>query len=134
MMVSNALINILGGGMADNETAIRNQFAATPIYTFIAAFLLAPILEESVFRLSFRNIFKNNFVFIIMSGFAFGALHLTGVFDNSLMPLYLLAYSSCGLAFAYILTKTDNILVTMGFHAMHNGILLSLQFFISLFA
>ncbi len=133
MMMANSLILILGGNSSDNETAIRSQFDMYPIFTFISAVFLAPILEESVFRLSFRNIFKNNILFILASGFIFGGLHLTGMFDSNLFFLYLVAYSAMGVAFAYMLAKTNNIFVTMGFHFMHNGILMSLQTFILLF-
>lgn len=127
MMIANMLIMSLGGGMSENESTIRDQFATNPIYTFISAVFLAPVLEESVFRLGFRNIFKNGFIFIVMSGFVFGGLHLLGNFDNPLIFLHLIAYSGCGVAFAYIMTKTNNILVSMGLHFMHNGILMSLQ-------
>ncbi len=133
MMASNLLINVLGGGISNNEAAVRDQFSETPIYIFISAVFLAPILEEGVFRLGLRNIFKNPFVFIVMSGSIFGGLHLMGMFDNALLPLYFLAYSIFGFVFAYMMTKTNNILVSMGFHFMHNGIFLSLQFFIQLF-
>lgn len=133
MMFSNALIIVLGGNSSDNETAIRSQFELYPIFTFISAVFLAPILEESVFRLGFRNIFKNNILFILASGLIFGGLHLTGMFSSGLFPLYLVSYSAMGIAFAYMLTKTNNIFVTMGFHFMHNGILMSLQTFILLF-
>lgn len=133
MMLSNSLIMVLGGGTSDNETAIRSQFGIAPIYTYISAVFLAPVLEESVFRLSFRNIFKNKLVFIVISGLVFGGLHLTGMLDDSLMPLYLVAYCSCGVAFAYIMAKTNNIFVSMGFHFMHNGILMSMQLFVLLF-
>jgi len=133
MMLSNAIILSLGGNSSDNETAIRSQFASYPIFTFISAVFLAPILEESVFRLSFRNIFKNNILFILASGFVFGGLHLTGMLDSNLFFLYLVSYSSMGVVFAYMLTKTNNIFVTMGFHFMHNGILMSLQTCLLLF-
>lgn len=133
MMISNSLITILGGGTSDNETAVRSQFELAPIYTFISAVILAPIVEESVFRLSFRNIFKNNFLFILISSFIFGSLHLLGMFDSNLLFLYLTAYCSVGVAFAYIMAKTNNIFVSMGLHFMHNGILLSLQLFVLLF-
>ena len=133
MMMANALILTLGGDSSDNETAIRNQFDMYPIFTFISAVFLAPILEESVFRLSFRNIFKNNILFILASGLIFGGLHLTGMLDSNLFFLYLVSYSAMGIVFAYMLTKTNNIFVTMGFHFMHNGILMSLQTFLLLF-
>lgn len=133
MFGSNALINILGGGISGNETAIRDQFEMAPIFTYVSAVLLAPILEESIFRLSFRNVFKNNFLFIIASGLVFGSLHLLAGVDMNLLALYLISYCSFGVIFAYMLVKTNNIFVSMGFHLMHNGILMSLQMLLFLF-
>lgn len=134
MMVSNILINILGGGMSTNETTIRNEFNVFPIFTFISAVILAPILEESVFRLGFRAIISNDFLFITISSLIFGGLHLLGTPINELLPLYLLSYCSCGIAFAYMLKKTNNIFVSMFFHFMHNGLILSLQTFLLIFS
>ena len=47
--------------------------------------------------------------------------------------LYIIPYSIPGLIFAYILTKTDNVLVTAGIHTFHNGILMSIQFLTMIF-
>ncbi len=127
MMSTNYLIILLGGGTSENETAIRNEFSLYPIYTYIAAVFLAPLLEESVLRLGFRAIFKDKIIYILASGLIFGSLHLTGSVNNPLIILHLISYSSCGIAFAYIMTRTNNILVSTGFHFMHNGILMSLQ-------
>ena len=134
MMASNMLINILGGGTSTNETTIRNEFTVFPIYIFISAAILAPLLEESVFRLAFRAIFKNDFLYITVSSLVFGSLHLIGTPINELLPLYLLSYCSCGIAFAYMLKKTNNIFVSMGFHFMHNGLILSMQTFLLIFS
>ena len=127
MMSANYLIAFLGGEMSNNETEIRDMFNTFPLYTYISAVFLAPLLEESVFRLSFRNIFKNKWLFIIASGLIFASLHLLGTLNNPLIFLHLIAYSGCGIAFAYIMAKTNNIFVSMGFHFMHNGILMSMQ-------
>ena len=128
MMVCNSLIMVLGGSTSDNETLVRNQFNFYPIYTFICAVFLAPILEESVFRVSFRKIFKNDILFILMSGLVFGGLHLIGMLDSPLILLYLGAYSALGFVFAFMLAKTDNVFVSMMFHFIHNGVLMSVQF------
>lgn len=134
MFGSNALINILGGGISGNEEAIRNQFGSAPIFTYISAVFLAPILEESIFRLSFRNVFKNSFLFILASGIVFGGLHLLAGVDMHLFALYLISYCSFGVIFAYMLVKTNNIFVSTGFHLMHNGVLMTLQVILLIFA
>lgn len=134
MMLCNSLIMILGGTTSDNETTVRTEFQLYPIYIFICSVILAPIIEETTFRLGFRKIFKNDYLFIIVSGLVFGSLHLLGMFDSPLILLYLGAYSALGFVFAYILAKTNNIFVSMGFHFMHNGILMSIQFLTLLLA
>lgn len=133
MFSSNFLINLLGGGMSGNETAIRDQFEIAPIFTFISSVILAPLLEEGIFRLGFRNVFKNNFIFILLSGLVFGGLHLLAGASIHLLALYLVSYCSFGVIFAYMLVKTNNIFVSLGFHMMHNGILMSIQMLIFIF-
>ena len=133
MMLSNIIISKYGGGISDNESAIRDEFKLYPIYTFVSAVFLAPLLEESIFRLGIKSIFKNNIIYIIMSGLIFGGLHLLGMPLNKLFPLYLLSYCSEGFAFAYMMSKTNNVLVSTAFHFMHNGLIMSLQFFLLIF-
>lgn len=128
MMISNVIIMMFfNGGIAGNEDTIRTLLKDNPIFVYISAVFFAPIIEELVFRQSFRNIFKNNYVFIIVSALIFGGLHVIGNISSPVDLLYLIPYCSPGVAFAYMLAKTKNIFVSMGFHLMHNGILVSLQ-------
>lgn len=129
MMLSNAIILMLDpGSIAGNEEAIRDMFSKTPIYTFISAVIIAPILEELVFRKSFRYMFSNDILFILFSGITFGAFHVVGSFETFFDLIYIIPYSVPGLVFAYVLVKSKNIFVPMGLHFLHNGILMSLQF------
>lgn len=136
MMLSNLLIASLNGGnIAGNEQTIRDLFVKNPVYIFLSAVLIAPIIEELIFRQGIRNIIpKNNTLFIIVSGLIFGSLHVIGNITSGLDLLYLIPYCTPGFIFAYLLTKTDNILVPASMHFFHNGILMSLQFFILIFA
>ena len=127
MMGSNMLINLLGGDLSQNETSIRQQFQIAPIFTFVSGVFLAPALEESIFRLSLRNMIENNFIFVIISGLIFGSLHLLAGVNMNLVFLYLVSYSCFGIVFAYMIVKTNNIFIPMGFHLMHNGVLMSMQ-------
>ena len=112
---------------ASNEEAIRETLAMAPIYTFISAAIFAPIMEELTFRKSLRNIFNNKIIFIVVSSFIFGGLHVL-TYDVKLLDLlYLIPYCAPGVAFAYILVKTDNIFNTISLHLIHNTILMTLQ-------
>ena len=129
MMLSNAIILMFEpGSIAGNEEAIRDMFSKTPIYTFISAVIIAPILEELVFRKSFRYMFSNDILFILFSGITFGAFHVISSFESFFDLIYIIPYSIPGLVFAYVLVKSKNIFVPMGLHFLHNCILMSLQF------
>lgn len=129
MMMSNAIIGILNkGAIAGNEATLRESFKISPIYIFFSSVIYAPICEELIFRRSFRNMIPNKFIFILVSGLVFGGLHVIGSYSNPADLLYLIPYCAPGIAFAYMLADSDNVLISMGLHFMHNGILMSLQF------
>lgn len=134
MYISNFCISIIGSNLPSNEQIIRQQFQISPLYIFISAVIFAPILEELIFRQSFHNLFTNKWLFIIISGLIFGGMHVFNGDNVSLIDvLYIIPYSAPGMAFAYMLYKTDNIFVSMGFHMLHNGIMVSLQFLLVYF-
>lgn len=127
MVVSNIILAIITGGIAGNEEEVEKLIVEHPIYMWISAVLLAPVLEELLFRQGIRNIFKNKWLFILISGLLFGGMHVIGSSDTIIDYFYIIPYSSFGIAFAYMLYKYDNIFVSIGYHFMHNGILVSLQ-------
>lgn len=128
MLISNIIINMFTNiDTSSNQEIIVNTFKKAPIYTSILACLFAPILEELVFRLSFRKMFKTNIIFIILSGLFFGFMHVSN--PSSLLELvYIIPYSIPGFIFAYTLTKSNNILVPIGLHFLHNTLMILLQF------
>lgn len=135
MMASNLIIMMISpGNIANNEEAIREMFSETPIYTFISAVIIAPLLEELVFRKSFRYMFSDDILFIIMSGLVFGAFHVIGSFETLFDLIYIIPYSIPGWVFAYTLVKSKNIFVPISLHFLHNGILMSLQFLLMFFS
>jgi len=130
MMLANfTIIMINEGGIANNEQGIRDLFSQSPLYVYISAVLIAPILEELIFRLSLRKIFKTDTLFIIMSGLIFGCAHVIGQTETLIDYLYIIPYSIPGFVFGYLLVKTNNIFSSMSMHLFHNGILMALQFF-----
>ncbi len=135
MMVSNAIIMLISGNeTSGNEEAIRELFNDSPIYVYISSVFIAPFVEELVFRKAIRNIIPNNLAFIIVSGLVFGGLHVIYSIENWTDILYLIPYCTPGFIFAYIMSKTDNVLVSSSIHFMHNGLLMALQFFVLIFS
>ena len=127
MIISNIFINHLTNAIPGNEETIRETLNKAPIYMFFSAVIFAPFTEEMVFRQSIKNIITNKKAFIITSGLVFGGLHVIGNINTLYDLLYIIPYSIPGIAFAYMLEKTNNIFVSMGIHFLHNGLLMTLQ-------
>ena len=104
MYLSNLIIifGVFNGKMATNETLNRQAIVGNPIIGFICIVLVAPIVEEMIFRYGFKKVIGKNFM------------------ATPLELLYIIPYSSLGLAFGYLYNKTDNIFSTIVAHVMHN--------------
>ena len=132
MMVSNFIINIYSPvEMAANEQGVREIIDAVPILSLFSICLFAPVAEELIFRKSFKDCFNNKWLFVLISGFAFGFLHVIGSFGSLYELLYIVPYASLGIAFAMIYHKTNNIFSSIFVHCMHNTILVLLNIFVS---
>lgn len=129
MISSNLVITFFTTSeIAANQESIIETLKVAPIYTFIITVFVAPILEELVFRLSFRKIFAHtDILFIFFSGLIFGGLHVIGTLEHLIDLLFIIPYSIPGFIFAYVYTKCKNICVPISLHFIHNGIMMSLQ-------
>lgn len=129
MILSNSIVTMFTkANIATNQEIIVNTLKKAPIYIFITTVFIAPILEELVFRLSFRKIFSHsNFLFILFSGFIFGSMHVIGSLSNITDLLFIIPYSIPGFIFAYTYTKAENICVPISLHFIHNGVSMCLQ-------
>lgn len=126
MYVSNFILILINGNIAANEQGVRSLLVENPILTFILASILAPVLEEFVFRLSLYKIIKHKYMFIILSGLIFGGMHVLG--STTLLEwLYIIPYGIPGCVFAYTLVKSDNICVPISLHFIHNTFAIAIQ-------
>ena len=87
----------------------------------ISSSLLAPIVEEGIFRLGFRRVIKNNYLFIFISGFVFGLMH---IFPTDLALSVALTqgitYIAIGSLLSWVYVKTDNIWTVILLHSLNN--------------
>ena len=127
-MVSSIVISfILKQSVSNNEALVRQSIELAPIYMLFTCAVVAPIFEEMVFRKSLYGLIKYKWLFILVSGLGFGLLHVLGSYTSPLDFLYIVPYGSMGCAFAYLLTKTDNIVLPIIIHAIHNFVLVITQ-------
>ena len=122
MLVSNLVIAIFfPGATAGNENSVQSMIQQTPIIMFFTAGIIAPIIEELVFRQAFKDVFLTPKVFVVVSGVIFGLLHVIFSYTSWLDFLYVVPYSSLGIAFGYMVYKTDNITSSILMHMLHNS-------------
>ncbi|MDD3187562.1 MAG: type II CAAX endopeptidase family protein [Bacilli bacterium] len=127
----NGIITLITNGqIANNEQGVRDLFNKSPIYVYIASVVIAPFVEEIVFRLSIRKIFKTKILFIIMSGIVFGFAHIFGQVEVLTDYLFFIPYAVPGVVFAYIFADSDNLFNSVFMHMFHNGLLIGLQFLV----
>jgi len=115
--VVSLIVAFIVKSQATNQQIIGNL----PIwYSGILAILVAPVLEEMLFRGLFRKIIKNDKLFIIISSFLFGLAHVTYKEENILMYLHILPYAILGYGFAKTYVKTKNICTNIFCHMAWN--------------
>ncbi len=127
MVISSILISIFTNlNNSTNQEYIIKSLNKFPIYTMISTIIIAPLTEELIFRLNLHKIFKNNILFILISGLLFGSLHLLSA--QSIQEfVYIIPYGISGIIFAYTLQKSNNIFVPISLHFLHNSIMMLMQ-------
>ena len=109
------LIRRFSGGLLGNTDALNELVSATPWYvTVIGTVILAPLIEELVFRKWIIDRARpfGEFAACLLSGILFGLFH-----GNFLQGFYATAL---GFIFAYVYIRTSNLLYPVALHAVVN--------------
>ncbi len=131
MMFSNLFLNLLlKAGGANNEEAVQSLLTSLPTLMAINVCLFAPFNEEIAFRKTIKDVFKNKWIFVILSFLLFGGAHVISSAETLIDYLYIVPYGALGGAFAYAYYETDTIFTSMSMHMIHNTILVMLSLFI----
>jgi len=118
MVVSNYIIGLFVSNIPANELNNREFLMNNPILTLIYLLLIAPSVEEFVFRFSFRSI-KNYYLYTILTSLLFASLHLISI-DNLMHLWYIIPYFVMGFGFANIYYKCQNYFDSTIGHIIHN--------------
>lgn len=111
-IIGTLLSMILSGGTAVN--ALMDLISGNPVYTLIFAVILAPILEEYIFRKQIIDRLSRygEATAILVSAFTFGLFH---------MNLFQFFYAfGLGVIFAYVYTRTRSLRYPILMHMLIN--------------
>lgn len=122
MIFSNLIISLFFKGLGENENNVQDLISTTPYIAFILTSVLAPIIEEMIFRKSLKDAINNKYLYMFLSGFIFGLVHVIAS-SNPLEYLLIIPYGALGFTFAKTINETDNIYATIMVHAFHNAVL-----------
>ena len=121
MYISSLIIELFKLAPNVNQEANIALLKEAPVLEFIFAVILAPFVEELVFRRSLIKAINNKHIYAITTGLMFAFIHVTSsLSQGSIMLLYLIPYAAVGIAFGYSYYKTKNIYGTMIIHSFHN--------------
>ena len=132
MMISNFILNfVIKAGGANNEEAVQSMIKSLPWLMIIDAGIIAPINEELVFRKSIKDVFKNKYLFVLISFLIFGGAHVVFSSNSFLDYLYIIPYGALGAAFAMAYYESDTVFTSMSMHMIHNTLLILISIFSS---
>ncbi len=131
MIFTNLILISFLGNIAENEAQNETLLQNYPIFSVFLMVVIGPFIEELLFRLGFKNAFKNKNVYLFFTAILFGFGHILASFDFSTLEgflaclpqcLFIIPYSGIGYFLAKTYMDTDNIFSSVTFHSIHNGL------------
>jgi len=108
--VLNAMLYNFGVPYSNNTSSMIEIFKKIPVLFVLNTLFYYPIIEELVFKMSFKEIFKNKWSFVIFTGVFNALFQIVFSLTNITDLLYILPYSIFFCSLSYIYYKTDNII------------------------
>lgn len=106
----------------ENQAGINQSFLVNPITLTVYGVILAPIIEELLFRGIFMNYFWNKdtarakVLAVLTSALLFGLMH------EPRISMALLLYMTLGIVLASVYQKTEDLRCSMLVHMLYNGL------------
>lgn len=106
----NTLFSVLDVPVLSSQNSRIEIFKKVPIMFVLNTLFYYPVIEEIVFKMSFKEILKNKWYFIIITGLLNAFFQIVFSMANITDLLYLLPYTIFFCSLSYIYYKTDNIM------------------------
>lgn len=117
--VANYFIYGYAGTKAGNQISIEQELTSSIVLMLIYVLLLAPIVEEMIFKIPFKNHKEKRFIDFIIIVIMFTLIHFYPE-SNPKAYLYLISYGFLSISFAYPFYKTNNVLLSIIIHIINN--------------
>lgn len=122
MAVVNIFLFLIFNSKSANQSTLEGGDIPM-LYVALNAIIMAPIVEEGVFRNSLSRLIKNDTVFIIVSAATFGLLHTFNSEPDLLrVILYAIPYAFLGFGLARARRQSHNPALNIFFHFAWNAL------------
>ena len=118
MVGANYIIGLFIENLPNNEINNRDLIQNSPLLSLIYLLFIAPLIEEFVFRFSFKEI-KNYYGYTIFTSFLFATLHILS-FTSLGELFYFIPYFILSFGFSNIYFRTKNYFASTLGHIIHN--------------
>lgn len=116
-LISALIITFFAVDKPANQTEIESTFYKSSISKLIFVIILAPIIEEFIFRFLPAKFIKDKYLYIAVSSFIFAGMH---VFGDPNPFYYIKFYIPISCYYGYRYYQTKDILVSISLHSFHN--------------
>ena len=116
----NSIINSLNIPILNTQTSLIEMFKKIPIMFVLNTLFYYPIIEELVFKLSLKEIIKNKWSFVIITGLLNAFFQIVFSINNITDLLYLIPFTIFFASLSYIYYETDNIVYPILFRICYN--------------
>lgn len=105
--------------LPNNDISLISSINKSTFASLFYLLMFSPFIEELVFRLNLRKVYKNSIVFIIISSILLGLYYL--VYNN--LNILFISYYLVSLFLSIMYVKTDNIIINIISRIIYNLIL-----------
>lgn len=116
----NTFFEMLNISALSNSNVVIEIFEKAPVIFALIMLFYYPIIEELIFKMSFKDIFKNKWSFVIITGIFNALFQVVFSFEGLTDLLYLLPCSIFYCSLSYVYYKTDNIIYPIFLRMCYN--------------
>ncbi len=104
----------------DNANSLLNIFDKTPILLLISTVFYYPIIEELVFKKTFKDFIKGKWPFIIITAIINGSFEIMLSYTTTVNLINIIPAIVFYGVLSYVYYETDNVLVSISYRMLYN--------------
>ncbi len=119
-IVSILIVNIFPNIESDNTNSLLNIFNKKPILLFISTVFYYPVIEELVFKKTFKGIINNKWLFIIITAILNASFEVLLSYNNPINIINIIPSFILYATYSYMYYESDNIVVPIAYRMLYN--------------